>query len=136
MPSNFEVTDRLNVDNDQVAKYQNSYRMESQNPFKVEKVERILETWMNNILENASYDVNESPKLCAQVATEIRKRVQMLAFDRYKIVVFVTITEKGSQGLASSMICFWDHQKDNYAKYVLETHTFIAYCCVFGVYYE
>lgn len=122
MPSNFEVTDRPNVENYQVsiiisnkikfrlfsqaeilfktflkhflkiiyfqvAKYQNSYRVESQNPFKVEPVEKILETWMNNIFENASYDVNESPKLCAQVATEIRKRVQMLAFDRFVIFI-------------------------------------------------
>lgn len=45
-------------------------------------MEKILETWMNNILENASYNANESPKLCAQIATEIRNRVEMLEFDR------------------------------------------------------
>ena len=48
----------------------------------------------------------------------------------------VTIIEKESQALTTSMSCIWDCQKDNYAKYVLETHSFIAYCCVFGIYNE
>ncbi|XP_051161635.1 dynein light chain Tctex-type 5-like isoform X1 [Leptopilina boulardi] len=133
MPTNIEVIDRINYENDQIA---NSYRLESQNPFSAESVEKILETWMNNILENASYDANESPRLCAQIATEIRNRVEMLEFDRYKIVVVVTIVEKENQGITSSMACVWDSQRDNYAKYVLETLTFIAYCCVYGVYCE
>lgn len=55
-------------------------------------MEKILETWMNNILENASYDANESPRLCAQIATEIRNRVEMLEFDRlvflYSKIIF------------------------------------------------
>ena len=48
-------------------------------------MEKILETWMTNILQDVTYDTDESPKLCAQIASEIRKRVQCLEFDRFVI---------------------------------------------------
>ena len=38
---------------------------------------------MENRLEDSNYDPNESPKLCIQVAAEIRKRILKLGYERY-----------------------------------------------------
>ncbi|XP_050305915.1 uncharacterized protein LOC126743034 [Anthonomus grandis grandis] len=119
-----------------VAKYQNSYRLESQNPFNAEKVDKILKEVMNELIENLQYD----PEKCAQTAKVasglIRTRVKGLDFERYKLVCIVTIGEKNSQDVYATCRFLWDAEKDRYAYYALEnTHVYaIAYC--FGLYYE
>lgn len=147
----------------QSPKYQNSYRLDTKNPFKIDPVDKIVRSVMVNRLEDASYDPEECPKLCSQVASEIRKRILKLDFTRcyflftnglnfshkqnfilkaksnvfrYKIVVAVTIIEKASQSLETSMGFMWDAGRDNYSTYSFETQTFFAYCAVIGTYYE
>ncbi|XP_015608075.1 tctex1 domain-containing protein 1-A isoform X2 [Cephus cinctus] len=136
MPMQLDIVDRTSDENGEPARYQNTYRLESYNPFKIEPVDKIVEMVMTNHLEDAVYDATEAPKICSEISSEIRKRILKLEFDRYKIVVIVTLIEKSSQSLESSMGFIWDVQRDNYSTYTLETQTFYAYCCVFGVYYE
>ncbi|XP_029032820.2 dynein light chain Tctex-type protein 2B-like [Osmia bicornis bicornis] len=87
-------------------------------------------------LEDISYDAVEGPKICESVATDIRERIKKLNFDRYRIVVNVTIVEKASQSICTSMGFLWDAERDNYSTFTYEARTFHAYCCVFGLYYE
>ncbi|XP_017794595.1 PREDICTED: tctex1 domain-containing protein 1-A-like [Habropoda laboriosa] len=117
-------------------KFQNTYRLDASDPFKVDPVDKIVKMAMIANLENISYDAIESPKVCEKVATDIRERIKKLNFDRYKIVVKVTIIEKASQSIQSSMGFLWDPEKDNYSTFAYEARTFHAYCCVFGLYYE
>ncbi|XP_015514732.1 dynein light chain Tctex-type 5-like isoform X1 [Neodiprion pinetum] len=117
-------------------KYENSYRLESNKPFNVDPVDKIISQVMTNNLEDIVYDPKECPKLCAEISADIRDRIRKQNFDRYKIVVIVTINEKASQGIQASMRFLWDVQRDNYSSFTFETRTFFAYCCVFGVYCE
>ncbi|XP_043280404.1 dynein light chain Tctex-type 5-like isoform X2 [Venturia canescens] len=136
MPVNFDICDQVSDDLDKAPKFQNTYRLDTEKPFKIDPVDKIVKSVMLNRLEDASYDVKECPKLCSQVASEIRKRILKLDFKRYKIVVAVTIIEKASQSLETTMGFVWDVDRDNYSTYTFETQTFFAYCIVIGTYYE
>ncbi|CAD1478306.1 unnamed protein product, partial [Heterotrigona itama] len=117
-------------------KYQNTYRLEPYNPFKIDPVDKIIKTIMITKLEDISYDAVECLNVCQSVATDIREKIKNLNFDRYKIVVNVTIIEKANQSIQSSMGFLWDAKRDNYSIFTYEARTFHAYCCVFALYCE
>ncbi|KAK1130115.1 hypothetical protein K0M31_019799 [Melipona bicolor] len=126
-----------NHDNErEMLKYQNTYRLEAYNPFKIDPVDKIINTIMITKLEDISYDAAECLNVCQSVATDIREKIKNLNFDRYKIVVCVTIIEKANQSIQSSMGFLWDARRDNYSTFTYEARTFHAYCCVFALYYE
>lgn len=70
-----------------MSKYQNTYRMEPQNPFKTDLVDKIMKSVMNNRLDEVAYDDAETTKLCSNIAAEIRRRVKKLNFDRCMIAL-------------------------------------------------
>ncbi|XP_014471578.1 PREDICTED: tctex1 domain-containing protein 1-like [Dinoponera quadriceps] len=160
MPLQPEVNDKI-CDDNEAPKYHNTYRTEPRNPFKIDQVDKIVKSVMNNRLEELTYDDAECVKLCGDIAAEIRRRVKKLNFNRYsliaqreremfvmlgsrftvvtsrhKIVVVVTIIEKVSQSLETTIGYLWDSEKDNYSVFSFEGRTFHAHCCVFGLYYE
>ncbi|XP_018372416.1 PREDICTED: LOW QUALITY PROTEIN: tctex1 domain-containing protein 1-A-like [Trachymyrmex cornetzi] len=120
----------------QAQKYQNSYRMQPQNSFKIDLVDKIVKSVMNNRLDEVAYDDAEATKLCGDIAAEIRRRVKKLNFDRHKIIVTVTIIEKASQSVETTLGFLWDSERDKYSAFSFEGRTFHAQCSVFGVYYE
>lgn len=58
--------------------------MEPQNPFKIDLVDKIVKSVMNNRLDEIAYDDAEATKLCGDIAAEIRRRVKKLNFDRWE----------------------------------------------------
>lgn len=56
--------------------------MEPRNPFKADLVDKIVRSVMNNRLDELTYDDTVVAKLCGDVASEIRRRVKKLNFDR------------------------------------------------------
>lgn len=62
--------------------YQNSYRMEPQNLFKTDRVDKIVRTVMNDRLDEFTYDDANAIKLCCDIAADVRRRVKKLNFDR------------------------------------------------------
>ncbi|KAG7210190.1 hypothetical protein KM043_011747 [Ampulex compressa] len=128
--------EKANDSDSEAPTYQNSYCLESNNSFKIDPVDRIIKMVMINNLEDIAYDSTQCPKICNSVAADIRKRVKKLRFDRYKLVVSVTIIEKTSQSLETAMGFLWDAEKDNYSTFACEFRTFHAYCFIFGLYYE
>ncbi|XP_031837254.1 dynein light chain Tctex-type 5 [Nomia melanderi] len=136
MPLHSDVNDKIQDNEREAVKYLNTYRLEAHNPFKIDPVDRIVETTMINKLEDISYDATTCPQVCKSVAADIKEKIRKLNFDRYKIVVNVTIIEKTGQSIQSSVGFLWDSEKDNYSTFSYEARTFHAYCCVFGIYYE
>lgn len=55
---------------------------------------------------------------------------------RHKIIITVTIIEKTSQSVETTLGFRWDGERDKYSTFSLEERTFYANCSVFGVYYE
>ncbi|KAF7265581.1 hypothetical protein GWI33_021033 [Rhynchophorus ferrugineus] len=118
------------------ARYQNTYKLESDKPFNAEKVDKILKEVMEEALENLHYDSEKCPSQAKWAVGQIRHRVKQLDFDRYKLVCIVSIGEKNSQDVYATCRFLWDPEKDRYATYSMEnTYVYgIAYC--FGLYYE
>ncbi|XP_023311658.1 tctex1 domain-containing protein 1-B [Anoplophora glabripennis] len=125
-----EVSDKKAV------RYMNTYKLESDNPFNPEKVDKILESVMIEALENLTYDMEKCPKQAKWASMAIRAKVKALEFDRYKIISIVTIGEKHSQDVLVTCRFLWDAEKDRYSTFAMEnTYVFgIAQC--FGLYYE
>ncbi|XP_011494347.1 PREDICTED: tctex1 domain-containing protein 1-like [Ceratosolen solmsi marchali] len=138
MSMNIEVTDSTCSENNQaqLVRYQHNYRLESKNVFKLERVEKLVKTIMNDNLESFSYDSSQCIKMCFDTAAKIRQKIHALKFDRYKFVIIFSIVEKNSQSMYAAMGFLWDYQRDNYITHVFEGRTFSAYCCVFALYYE
>ncbi|XP_067002381.1 dynein light chain Tctex-type protein 2B [Anabrus simplex] len=113
----------------------NTYRLESKRPFVAEKVNLILQAVMAQ-LEDVQYDPSLIPKRCIDMAGEIRNKVKLLGFDRYKLVVVVDIGEKNFQGVCSAFRFLWDCERDNYTYHKFENMFLYAVASVFGVYYD
>ncbi|PBC28718.1 Tctex1 domain-containing protein [Apis cerana cerana] len=113
------MDNHLTSQENEAPKYQNTYRLNAYNPFKIDPVDKIVKMIMINKLEDISYDGMECSKIC-----------------EYKIVVNLTIIEKANQGIQSIMGFLADTKRDNYSTFTYEARTFYAYCFAFGIYYE
>ena len=73
----------------------------------------------------------------AQMIAKIPQMLQKNSFSfRHKIIVTVTIIEKASQSVETTLGFLWDNERDKYSAFSFEGRTFHAQCSVFGVYYE
>ncbi|XP_063990602.1 dynein light chain Tctex-type protein 2 [Diachasmimorpha longicaudata] len=120
-----------------VPRYQNTYQLESPNPFKAPAVDKILENVTKTALKDVKvYDSKVCMKLCQDMAMEIRKQIFKKDFMRYKYIVTATIIQKSGQGIHTGLGFIWDAEKDNYSTYVHETLEYYAIVIVAGVYYD
>ncbi|KAG5894910.1 hypothetical protein JTB14_008871 [Gonioctena quinquepunctata] len=118
------------------ARYMNTYRMEAENPFNTEKVDKILKKVMEEALENLDYDLDKCPKQAKWASSVIRSKVKKMNFDRYKIICVVSIGEKHSQDVFATCRFLWDTEKDRYSVYSMENTYVYGYAQCFGLYYE
>nr|XP_023020609.1 tctex1 domain-containing protein 1-B-like [Leptinotarsa decemlineata] len=124
------------VSEKKMVRYANTYKMEAENPFNPEEVDKILRKVMEEALENLTYDVEKCNKQAKWASASIRYRVKRMNFDRYKIVCLVTIGEKHSQDILATCKFLWDAEKDGYAAFALENTYVFGYAQCFGLYYE
>ncbi|XP_056637322.1 dynein light chain Tctex-type 5 [Diorhabda sublineata] len=119
-----------------IIRYANTYKLEPDNPFDPEKVEKVLKEILQEAMENLVYDPDQCVKQAKWASYTIRKKVKELNFDRYKIISIVTIGEKRDQSV--NIVCqfLWDSSKDRFSTISIENSNVygIAYC--FGLYYE
>lgn len=71
----------------------NSYKLNSDNPFNVEKVEKILEAVMIETLEDLTYDSDKCSKLAKKASAVIRTKLKELEFDRWEHIIFFKIVK-------------------------------------------
>ena len=99
-----------------------------------------METVLKSILEDKMAKFRYSPKICSNMCKilgdEIRDRVKLMNFDRYKIVSHVVIGQKKDQGIVTCSRCAWDEKLDNYASYTFQNEHIFVTATVFGVYNE
>ncbi|KFQ72934.1 Tctex1 domain-containing protein 3, partial [Phoenicopterus ruber ruber] len=117
-------------------RYANTYRLESHNKFRDYLVRDKAQAILTNQLQQAKYDGDSSPSLCASISEEILKAVKELDFDRYKYVVSVLIVEKAGQAINVASRWVWDVQRDTWVSAKCETERFIALALVMACYYD
>ncbi|CAH1968032.1 unnamed protein product [Acanthoscelides obtectus] len=68
------------------ARYMNTYKLESDNPFNHEKVDKILVNVMTEAIEGLKYDADKCSKQARWASSAIRAKVKELEFDRCEIL--------------------------------------------------
>ncbi|XP_042673327.1 dynein light chain Tctex-type protein 2 isoform X1 [Centrocercus urophasianus] len=117
-------------------KYLNTYRLEPYNKFQDQLVRDKAQAILTSKLQQAKYDADSSPSLCASLSEEILKATKEMGFDRYKYVVTVLIVEKAGQAINVASRWVWDVQRDTWISAKYETATFIALALITACYYE
>ncbi|XP_050093877.1 dynein light chain Tctex-type 5-like [Anopheles aquasalis] len=120
-----------------ICKFLPSYRLCSRNPFNREACEVILRESMDKSLQGVEYSSYFAPSLCQQICEDIKTRVKELKFDRYKIIVTVTIGERYMQGLKAISQFLWDPEKDSYASCIYDASpSLVAVGTIYAIYFD
>ncbi|XP_057696018.1 dynein light chain Tctex-type protein 2B isoform X2 [Corythoichthys intestinalis] len=106
-----------------------------QHKFKPAVVKECIRETVKAMLSEAEYDPDEVSELTSTLADRVKNKVKKLGFDRYKLVVQVTIGEQRGQGVKMSSRCLWDADTDNYAEDVFMNESLFCAVAVFGSYF-
>ncbi|XP_058065801.1 dynein light chain Tctex-type 5 [Anopheles bellator] len=120
-----------------VCKFLPSYRLCSRNPFNREACEVIMRESLDKSLQGVEYSSYFAPSLCQQICEDIKSRVKELKFDRYKIIVTVTIGERYMQSLKAISQFLWDAEKDSYATCIYDASpSLVAVGTIYAIYFD
>lgn len=120
-----------------VERFLPTYQLESKNPFNPRIVEDIMRTIIDVRMENISrFDSDAMQGTARTLSEEILFQIRSRDFDRFRILVSVTITEKFYQGFGQSAAIIWDTERDSMATYVYDRSNYFVTVNVFGVYFE
>lgn len=123
-----------------VLKFQPSYRLESSHPFNALAVEDLTEKFVENRMKEVGKidfaNHKQVQKTCEKMSFDILQEIKAKEYDRYKILVNVTIVEKFHQGFRGNIGCLWDSETDAMALNVYDRHDLFVITIVFGIYYD
>ncbi|XP_072763643.1 dynein light chain Tctex-type 5-like [Anoplolepis gracilipes] len=119
-----------------IPKYQNTYRLEPYKFFKCETVDLILIDVMQNYLTGLKYHPEICMRICQKMSAEVRDKIGRKYYDRYKVVIIMSIVQKFGQDVNIGFSKLWDVQTDTYSTHVIETPEFAAMGLVVATYYE
>lgn len=118
-------------------KFLPTYQMESKNPFNLQLVQDIIKTIIDVRMEKIlRFDSKAMENTARNLSEEILYQVRARDFDRFRILVSVTIAEKFYQGFSQTAAIIWDIENDVMASYVYDRSNFFVTVNVFGVYFE
>lgn len=99
-------------------------------------VQKVLSDTIKERLQGTTYDPLKSAQIAKELADTVKERVKNLGYERYKLVVQVTVGEKTGQALRLASRCLWDTATDNFASDFYENPSVFCVGMVFGLYYE
>ncbi|KAI5642486.1 tctex-1 family domain-containing protein [Phthorimaea operculella] len=117
--------------------YLPTYQLEPHRPFKTAAVQQVVDAMVDEFCPRGyKYNPTESPKLAMTMALDIMRAIKAMNFDRYRIIVVVTVGQKRSQSYTNTISFIWDGLWDRYVDTHREFTTCIIQVTVFGVYYD
>lgn len=119
-----------------IHKLEPTYRMEPKRSFNSGLVEKCIKDILEDRLENFQYNPKFSANIIKVLSEEIKDRVKVFCFDRYKIVCIVTLAQRNDQGLMLGSRSSWDKKNDNYACYTFMNPHIVCTATVYGIYRE
>lgn len=121
--------------------YENTYitKPEGYGPntkFQRHKVREVLVHMLKERLEGQQYDPVKSSQISKMLADDLREKVKALGYERFKLIVQVTLGEKKGQAMRLVSRCLWDTDTDNYATAYYENDSLYCVCQCYGLYIE
>ncbi|CAG5048886.1 unnamed protein product [Parnassius apollo] len=120
----------------QVRIYQPTYQLNSKKHFHQENVKKILQKIVDSELKEIEYSEKIIPDLCLTLAENIRTAIKEENYDRYRIIVSVSIGQKRQQSVHVFHSFLWDHQRDAFVTHNFENCHIYANVVVYGVYLD
>lgn len=122
-----------------VLKFQPTYQMESTKPFQPRICEMIIEKIIKRQINKrkfAKFDTKLTIALCRSLSEEILNNIKQRNYDRYRIIVVVTVGEKYHQTFHQSTKFLWDAENDAFANYIYDRPDIYIIATVYGIYYD
>ena len=104
--------------------------------FEVHVVQKIIQNVLEKYLEHQEYDGPLMGQKSRTLADMIKEKVKALHYDRYKIVTWVVIGQKGCNDIRIASKGVWDKDNDNYAEAVYENKSLYALGVCYAIYQE
>ena len=104
--------------------------------FQRHKVQAILKAVLRERMEKQQYDPVKAAQISKHIAEDLREKVKALGYDRYKLVIQVTLGQKKGQAMRIVSRCLWDTATDSFASEYFENESLYCVCQVFGLYFE
>ncbi len=104
--------------------------------FQRHKVQAILKAVLKERMEKQQYDPVKAAQISKHIAEDLREKVKALGYDRYKLVIQVTLGQKKGQAMRIVSRCLWDTSTDSFASEYFENESLYCVCQVFGLYFE
>lgn len=118
--------------------YEPSYHLASLNPPNFDHIQLIIRNCVLQTVEKImpTYDVLNVNRFVRSVSNDIKFRIQIQNFDRFRTVVITNVTEKAEQGINWQVGTLFDPTNDGWTSFEYETPTFHVNVIVLCVYYE
>ncbi|XP_022100952.1 tctex1 domain-containing protein 1-like [Acanthaster planci] len=119
-------------------RYENSYRMQPKPGchFRPEKVEAIMNEVLESELSHKRYVPENGPELVKRLSEEIKHKVKLLCFERYRLVVFIQVGQiEGADTMVISR-CVWNTETDCYATATFQNGWVYAIATTYGIYLD
>lgn len=119
-------------------RFEPTYRLESQNAIDIEHVNFLVRMCTLRSIDDhfPKYNADSATTFADELGREIRMRLKLLHYDRYRIVVVVNVVEKLRQSINSKIGFLWEHETDLWTTFRHETPTFIVNVIVCGFYWN
>lgn len=120
------------------AKIANTYKLrpDADKRFRCNDVKDAIDRVLESHLKELPYDPEKCKSLLPCIADEIKDKVKVLGFERFKLVCVVTIGQLNNQGVRVASRCLWDVETDRVASSSFCGNDLFATAAVFGIYRE
>lgn len=119
-------------------KMENTYKLgpEPDNMFQAHVVQKIIMKVLSDYLGEREYDGAVMGQKSVTLAEMIKEKVKRLRYDRYKIIAWVVICQKGCNDIRVASKGLWDENLDSSAEAVYENKHLYAMGVVYATYQE
>jgi hypothetical protein len=119
-------------------RYENTFRMEPDNDHRVDlvRLRRVATSVIETAISSYQYDPKQGKQFSLALADHVRSQIKQLPFQRYKLVVLVSIGQKRGQDLRIASRCMWDVKLDRHLTISKETQDAYVTVTIFLVYTE
>ncbi|XP_033642494.1 tctex1 domain-containing protein 1-like [Asterias rubens] len=119
-------------------RYENSFRMDPQPgcKFQPERVEEIMTKVLEDEFTRVTYRPENGPEIVKRLADNIKTRVKLLQYERYRLVVLIQVGQIEGLEMMINNRCVWNTETDCYATATFQNGYIYAIATTYGIYLD